>query len=184
MTPWKIEENLERIIYTKEDIQKRVRELAEDISNDYRDKDLVLVGILKGGVIFLSDLCRNIEIPHSYDMVGASSYGASTVSSGYVRITKDVDLDLKDKDVLLIEDIYDTGNTLHVIRELLEVHSPNSINICAFLYKDKNRPVPEMDIKYIGFHIPDVFVVGYGLDFNEKYRNLNCIGVLKKSVYS
>ena len=177
-------EDLEYIILTQEQIQKRILEIGGEISRDYVNKALVLIGILKGGVIFLSDLTRNIPIPHSYDMVGASSYGSGTASSGHVIITKDVEISLKDKSVLLIEDIYDTGNTLNVVKELLDVHSPESIEICAFLWKEKKNRTFEIPIKYIGFKIPDVFVVGYGLDFNEKYRNLPCVGVLKREFYS
>jgi hypoxanthine phosphoribosyltransferase len=176
--------DLEHIILTEDKIQKRVSELADEISEDYRDRDLVLISILKGGVIFLADLTRKIKIPHSFDLVGASSYGSGTRSSGHVILTKDVDLPLKGKDVILIEDIYDTGSTLKVVRELLEVHSPSSIEICAFLWKHKKNRIYELPIKYKGFEIEDSFVVGYGLDFNEKYRNLPCIGVLKKEFYS
>jgi len=175
--------DLENVLFTEEQIREKVKELADAISNDYRNRDLVLVGVLKGGVIFLSDLCRMIPIPHSFDMVAASSYGSETSSSGHVIITKDVELPLKGKDVLLIEDIYDTGNTLRVVKELIEVHSPRSLEICSLLWKEKSSRTDIIPIKYVGFRVPDVFVVGYGLDFNEKYRNLACIGVLKKELY-
>ncbi len=168
---------LERILITEEEIQARVAELASRITQDYKDKNLGLIGILKGGVVFLADLTRQIPIPHSYDLVGASSYGSSSTSSGKVIITRDAEIPLSDKDILIIEDIYDTGNTLKVVRDLIEAHSPRSMEICALLWKEKKRAF-DIPIRYIGFKIPDVFVVGYGLDFNERYRNLGYIGVL------
>ena len=177
-------EDLEYIILSEDEIQKRVSELARDISRDYKSKDLSLIGILKGGIVFLADLTRKITISHSYDMVGASSYGSGASSSGKVIITKDVDIPLKGKDILLIEDIYDTGTTLKVVKELLDVHSPRSIEICALLWKKKKKRYYDIPVKYVGFEVPDVFVVGYGLDFNQRYRNLPCIGVLKKEFYT
>lgn len=176
--------DLEYVLFSEEKIRKRVQEMGKEITADYRGKELVLISILKGGVIFLSDLSRNIDIPHSYDMIGASSYGGGTESSGHVIITKDVEISLENKHVLLIEDIYDTGTTLKVIHELLDVHSPASVEVCAFLWKEKSRRFYNIETKYVGFKIPDIFVVGYGLDFNEKYRNLRCIGVLKKEIYT
>lgn len=178
-----LQDDLEYVILTEEQIRKRIAEMAREIERDYAGKELVLVSILKGGVIFLADLTREISIPHSYDMVGASSYGSQMSSSGQVTITKDVTVLLKNKYVLLVEDIYDTGATLKVVKDLLEVHSPRSVEICALLWKEKKKRHHEVSIKYVGFKIPDVFVVGYGLDYNEKYRNLRCIGVLKKEIY-
>ncbi|MBN1902790.1 hypoxanthine phosphoribosyltransferase [Candidatus Sumerlaeota bacterium] len=176
-------DDLEYILLSEQDIQKRVTEIAAEIDRDYTGKDLVLVCILKGGIIFLSDLTRQITIPHAFDMVGAESYGASTTSSGHVIITKDVQMPLVGRDILLIEDIYDTGSTLKVVRELLQVHTPRSVEVCALLWKEKKDRTHQVPVKYVGFKIPDVFVVGYGLDFNEKYRNLRSIGVLKKEIY-
>jgi len=175
---------LEYVLISEEDIQKRVEELASRINRDYKGKDLVLICILKGGVMFLSDLTRKISLPHSFDMVGAESYGSQVVSSGHVMITKDVDISLENKDVLLIEDIYDSGRTLKVVKDLIQVHSPASLHICALLWKEKEKRAHNVPIKYIGFKIPDLFVVGYGLDFNEKFRNLPCIGILKKALYT
>jgi hypoxanthine phosphoribosyltransferase len=175
--------DLERVLITREQVKQRVEEMAREIERDYRGRDLVLVCILKGGIIFLSDLTRQITIPHTYDTVGAMSYGQSTSSSGHVIITKDINVDIKGKDVLLIEDIYDTGRTMRVVKDLLAVHAPRSVEVCAFVYKDKKHEF-ELPVKYIGFHIPDVFVVGYGLDYAERYRNLDCIGVLRKDIYS
>jgi len=173
---------LERVLLTREQIEGRVKELAAEISRDYAGKDLVLISVLKGGVIFLADLTRLLTILHSYDLVGASSYLGKTKSSGEVRLTKDVDLEIKNKHVLLIEDIYDSGATLVFLKDILQVHSPASIEVCSFLDKEKKHK-HHVKVRYVGFHIPDVFVVGYGLDFQELYRNLDCIGVLKPEIY-
>ena len=174
--------DLEKVLIDQEALQARVVELGQQISCDYAGKDLVLVSVLKGGIIFLADLSRAITVPHAYELVGASSYKGGTSPTPHVRITKDVDENLQDKHILLIEDIYDTGNTLHVVHELLGLHRPASIGVCALLWKDKPGR-PDLEIKYRGFEIDDVFVVGYGLDYKEKYRNLNCIGVLKPEIY-
>lgn len=175
--------DLETVLLTKEEIEQRVTELAQEISKDYKDKNLVLVAVLRGGIIFMADLTRKLTIHHSYDVVGASSYGKSTVSSGQVTITKDVDVDISHRDVLLIEDIYDTGRTMKAVCDLISLHAPRTLEICTFLYKEKTRPF-DFPVKYIGFRIADEFVVGYGLDYDEHYRNLECIGVLRKHVYS
>ncbi len=179
-----IHPDIEEVLLTEEVIQEKVKEIADKISADYKSDELILVSILKGGMIFLADLSRSLSIDHSFDMVGAMSYGAATTSSGNVIITKDIDLDIEGKDVLLVEDIYDTGRTLKAVSDLLYLHSPRSIYVCVLLQKEKDNRAVEIPIKYTGFTIPDVFVVGYGLDFAEKYRNLNYIGVLKESVYS
>jgi len=176
-------DDIEEVLYTREEISERVRKIGEKISRDYQGKPLVLVGILRGALIFLSDLTRNVTIEHSFDMVGASSYGASTSSSGRVQITKDVEVNLRDKHVVIIEDIYDSGRTLAAIRDLLRVHHPASIEVAALLYKKVKKRITEVDIKYVGFEITDKFVVGYGLDYSEVYRNLPYIGVLKRRVY-
>ncbi|HOE62615.1 MAG TPA: hypoxanthine phosphoribosyltransferase [Candidatus Sumerlaeota bacterium] len=179
-----LQNDLQETLFTEEQILRRIQELAREIEKNYKGKNLVLVSILKGGVVFLADLTREVRIPHAYDLVGASSYGAQIYSTGQVIITKDVTVPLKGKHVLLIEDIYDSGTTLKVVKDLLDVHSPASVEICALLWKEKKKRRHEIPIKYIGFKIPDVFVVGYGLDYNEKYRNLRCIGVLKPEIYS
>lgn len=183
----RISKNLDRdiveVLFTEEQILKRVRALGRQITRDYRGRELVLVGILRGALTFLSDLSRSITIPHSFDMVGASSYGTSTASSGRVQITKDVEVDLRGKDVLIIEDIYDSGRTLAAIRDLLRVHHPDSITMATLLHKKVERRAAELDIKYVGFSLDDRFVVGYGLDFAEYYRNLPYIGVLSPRVY-
>lgn len=175
--------DLERILFSREQIATRVREIASRISEDYQGKNLVLIGILKGGILFLSDLSRELGIPHEFDLVGAESYKGGTQPTPEVRITKDIDLSIEGKHVVLVEDIYDTGNTLRVLREMLKIYRPASIEICAFLAKQKDRKQP-IGIKYIGFDIDDVFVVGYGLDYKERYRNLQCIGVLHPAMYS
>lgn len=170
--------DLERILVTSEEIQERVRQIARQISVDYNNKDLILIGVLKGSIIFLSDLIRNITIKHTVDLIGTSSYGSEMVSSYNVKITKDVNGSIFKKDVLLVEDIYDTGQTINAIIGLLTLHNPASLEVCALLDKNKKDKI-SIPIKYTGFKIPDVFVVGYGLDYNEYYRNLDCIGVLK-----
>ncbi|MEO8376690.1 MAG: hypoxanthine phosphoribosyltransferase [Candidatus Sumerlaeota bacterium] len=178
-----LDDDIEEVLLSREDIAKRVGEIGKAIENDYRGKPLALVGILRGGLVFLSDLTRAISIPHSFDMVGASSYGTSTTSSGRVQITKDVEVDLRGKHVIICEDIYDSGRTLAAIRELLRVHHPAGVEVAAFLYKKVAKRVAEVDVKYRGYEIDDKFVVGYGLDYAEMYRNLPYVGVLKRSVY-
>lgn len=176
-------DDLESILISEEQLQKRLDQLARQITKDYTGRKLVLVGVLRGCLPFLADLTKRIPIPHSYDLVGASSYGASTTSSGRVLITKDIDVDIAGADVLITEDIYDTGNTLAKIRDLIMLHKPASVEVCALLWKEKKDRKREVPIKYVGFEIPDEFVVGYGLDFNEIYRNLPCIGVLRSEIY-
>ncbi len=179
-----LDQHLVRVLYTREQIQQRVAALGAQITEDYKDRQLVLVGILRGAMVFLSDLSRAIHLPHSWDMCGAASYGQGTISSGHVQITKDVEVDLRDKDVIIIEDIYDSGRTLRAICDLLRVHQPATIEVCAFLYKHKKNRINEVAIKYVGFELPDEFVVGYGLDYNEYYRNLECIGILDPKIYT
>jgi len=175
-------QDLEQVLLTEAQIARRVAQLGEEISCDYEGRDLVLVSILKGGVIFLADLIRRIIIPHQIELVGASSYKGGTVPTPGVRITKDVDQNLSGRDVLLVEDIYDTGGTLHVIHDLLNLHRPASLEVCALLRKRKQH-LQRLNVKYLGFEIEDAFVVGYGLDYKEHYRNLPCIGVLRPELY-
>lgn len=175
--------DLESVLIDEAALSKRCAELGEEISRDYAGRDLVLISILKGGIFFLADISRQISVPHQLELVGASSYKGGTVQAAGVRITKDVEQNLRGRDVLLIEDIYDTGNTLHVVYELLQIHRPNSIEICSLLRKHKPH-AQRLAVKYLGFDIEDVFVVGYGLDYKEIYRNLPCIGVLKPELYS
>lgn len=177
-------DHLSRVLFTPEQIHERIQELGQQITEDYKDRQLVMVGILRGALVFLSDLSRSVTLPHSWDMCGASSYGSSTSSSGHVQITKDVEINLRDKDVIVVEDIYDSGRTLRAICDLLRVHQPATIEVSALLYKHKPQRANEVSIKYVGFEIEDEFVVGYGLDFNEHYRNLDCIGILDPKIYS
>ena len=170
--------DLAEILLTKEEIEKKVAELGEKISEDYKDKNLLLVGILKGCVVFMSDLMKHITIPARIDFMSVSSYGAGVKSSGVVKIIKDLDNPIQGYDVLIVEDILDSGLTLHYIIDLLKSRNPNSIRICTLLDKPYSRKV-EVKTDYCGFEIPDKFVIGYGLDYAEKYRNLPFVGVLK-----
>ncbi|SHG38054.1 hypoxanthine phosphoribosyltransferase [Thermosyntropha lipolytica DSM 11003] len=170
------------ILYDKETIRSKVKELAEQISRDYEGKDLLLVGILKGAFVFMADLIREIDIPVELDFMDVSSYGMSTVSSGEVRILKDLDYSIKDRDVLVVEDIIDTGLTLKYIKELLLKREPRSVKTCCLLDKPERRKV-DINADYVGFVIPDEFIVGYGIDYAEKYRNIPEICILKPSVY-
>jgi hypoxanthine phosphoribosyltransferase len=175
--------DLSSILISQEQLYARVAELGEEISRDYDGLDPVLVSVLKGGVVFLADLMRCITIPHQIELVGASSYKGGTVPTPSVRVTKDVDLSLANRHVLLVEDIYDTGDTLHVAYDLLNLHRPASLEICSLLVKKKPQ-AQRLAVKYLGFEIEDQFVVGYGLDYKERYRNLPCIGVLSPEIYS
>ena len=175
-------EDIEEVLIPAADLSRRVAELGREVAADYRDKELVLVGILKGAVMFLVDLARELRLPLEIDFMAISSYGASTESSGIVRILKDLDESPADKHVLVVEDIVDTGLTLQYILRNLATRRPASVRVCGLLVKRKARPV-EVPCDYVGFRIPDRFVVGYGLDYAERYRNLPYIGVLKRSVY-
>ena len=173
--------DLKEILFAEADIQSRIRELAAEIERDYAGKNLLLIGILKGAIIFLSDLSRSISMHHELDLVGASSY-SGTQSTGQVRITMDIEISLHNRDVLLIEDIYDTGRTLNKLYKMIELREPNSVEICCLLEKPEMH-MTDVAVKYVGFKIPNVFVVGYGLDYEERYRNLRDIGILKESIY-
>jgi hypoxanthine phosphoribosyltransferase len=175
-------EDIAETLLSKETISEKVAELGASISSDYKDKNLLLVGILKGSVVFMSDLMREITIPARIDFMSVSSYGAGVKSSGVVKIVKDLDIPLQGYDVLIVEDILDSGLTLHYIIEILKSRNPRSIKICTLLDKPYSRKA-EVKTDYHGFDIPDKFVVGYGLDFAEKYRNLPFVGVLKPEVY-
>jgi len=177
-----MDKDIQKILITEEEIKKRVRELAEDISKEYKEMFPHLVCILKGATVFLTDLIREMNIYLSLDYLGISSYGASTKSSGIIKITKDLDHSIEDRNVLIVEDIVDTGLTLTYLREILSARKPLSLKSCALLNKKIRRKI-EVPVEYYGFEIPDEFVVGYGLDFNEKYRNLPYISVLKTEIY-
>ncbi len=175
-------EAVEKILISEEEIRKRIGELSEKISRDYEGKDLLCIGILKGSVVFLSDIIRNISIPLSIDFMTVSSYGNSTETCGELKIKKDLDADIKGKNVLIIEDIIDSGVTLSKLVELLKAREPESVEICALLNKPERRTA-NVDAKYIGFDIPNEFIIGYGLDYAEKYRELPFVGVLKREIY-
>ena len=164
-------------------METKIRELAAQITEDFSDKDVVFIGVLKGAFIFLADLVKHVNLDCAIDFVGVSSYGNTTESSGQIKITKELTLDMKDKDVIIVEDILDSGNTLKFLKEYLQERGPASIKICTLLDKRERRKV-EIEADYVGFTCPDVFVVGYGLDYAEKYRNLNYIGELKREVWS
>jgi hypoxanthine phosphoribosyltransferase len=175
-------EDLQTILYDQAAISQKVHELGREIAADYHGKQPVLIGILKGAVPFIADLMRAIELPLVYDLMAVSSYGASTRSSGTVRIIKDIDISIEDRDVIVVEDIIDTGLTLQYLMANLESRKPRSLRICTLLDKPSRRKV-KIQADYNGFTIPDAFVVGYGLDYAEKYRNLPYIGSLKAEIY-
>jgi hypoxanthine phosphoribosyltransferase len=175
-------DDVAEILINEKQIRQRTRELAQEISRDYEGKDLLLVCVLKGGIVFLVDLMRELTIPHSIDFMATSSYGASTESSGVVRILKDLDKPIEGQNVLIVEDIIDTGHTLDYLTRILQERAPASLHICTLLNKQERREV-DIPIDYVGFNIPNKFVIGYGLDFGELYRNLPFVGVLKPEIY-
>lgn len=168
------------VMISTEEIQQRISELAERINADYahRDKDLVLIGLLRGSVIFMADLCRKIEKLHELDFMTVSSYGNATTSSRDVKVLKDLDGDICGKDILVVEDIIDSGNTLSKVIEILKTRDPASIELCTLISKPSRREV-DISVRYIGFEIPDAFIVGYGLDYAQKYRHLPFIGLVQ-----
>ncbi len=177
-----LSDDVAEILITEEQIRQRTRELAGEISRDYAGQDLHLICVLKGGVVFLVDLMRELSIPHSIDFMATSSYGVSTKSSGVVRILKDLDKPIEGRNVLIVEDIIDTGYTLNYLTRILREREPASLRVCTLLNKQERRQV-DIVVDYIGFNIPNKFVIGYGLDFDEHYRNLPFIGVLKPELY-
>ncbi len=178
-----MKEDILKILITEQEIAARVQELGERISEDYRDKNLLLISVLKGSVAFMADLMRAIDVNARIDFMSVSSYGAGTRSSGVVKIVKDLDMPIAGFDVLIVEDILDSGMTLSYISELLLARDPASIRICTLLDKPERRKA-NIVADYIGFEVPDEFVVGYGLDYDERYRNLPYVGILKPEVYS
>lgn len=176
-------DDIESIVISDEVLQARIGELARAVNEDYAGKDLLLVGILKGAIVFMVDLARKLDRPLDIDFMAISSYGNSTESSGIVRILKDLEEPITGRHVLIVEDIIDTGLTLRYLMEHLQRRGPASLEVCALLDKAKARQ-KVIEPKYLGFELPDRFVVGYGLDYAQKYRNLPYIGVLKPSVYS
>src|SRR5436309_3744167 len=175
-------DDLEEILLDEDQIQRRLGELAGEVQRDYTGSDLMLVGVLTGSVVFIADLLRRLPMQLRLDYIGVSSYHGATRSTGELIVTKALRLDVRGRDVLVADDILDTGLTLVKIREMIQVHQPRSLKFAVFLEKD----VPHKEdfrADYVGFHIPNKFVVGYGLDYRERYRNLPCVGTLKRSVY-
>ena len=167
-----------RVLVEEEEVDRRIRELGEKISKDYEGKKLHLICVLKGGVFFMCELAKRITVPVSMDFMSVSSYGDGTSSSGVVKIAKDLDETLEGKDVLIVEDIIDSGSTLSYLIEILKKRGPKSLRLCTLLDKPERR-VKDVKVDYVGFNIPDEFVVGYGLDYAQKYRNLPYIGVVE-----
>ncbi len=174
--------DVEKVLFDEEQIAKIVENIGRQISEDYKGKNLLLVSVLKGSLIFMADLMRQITVPCAIDFLSVSSYGSGTSTSGEVRILKDLDASLEGKDVLVVEDILDSGVTLSYLLKNLSARKPNSIRLCTFLDKPERRRV-QVKADYIGASVPDEFIVGYGLDYAELYRNLPYVGVLKPSVY-
>jgi hypoxanthine phosphoribosyltransferase len=172
-----LEHAVTEVLIDRDVLQQRIQELGEQISTDYAGRDLLLIGVLKGAVFFMADLMRNLTIPCEIDFMAISSYGDSTDSSGVVRILKDLDINIEGRDVLIVEDIIDSGLTLSYLMRNLEAREPASLEICSLLTKPERREA-EVPVRYIGFEIPNRFVIGYGLDFAERYRNLPYVGIL------
>ncbi len=179
----KIENDIERVIVDEKTLQEKIKELAARVDKDYENRDLLLIGVLKGAVMAVADLSRALQRHVDMDWMAVSSYGSGTKSSGVVRILKDLDRDITGRNVLIVEDIVDSGLTLSWLKSNLESRGAGSVEILSILRKPESAKV-EVNVKYVGFDIPPDFVVGYGLDFDEKYRNLPFIGVLAKHMYS
>jgi len=177
MSQTEVEQGVAEILIDEDELQRRIAELGDEISADYHGRDLLLLGVLKGAVFFMSDLMRRLTIPCEIDFMAISSYGASTDSSGVVRILKDLDINIEGRHVLVVEDIIDSGLTLSYLMRMLESREPASLEICALLTKPERREI-DVDVRYTGFEIPNRFVIGYGLDFAERYRNLPYVAVL------
>ncbi len=177
-----MKEDIEKILYSAEEIRERVKIVGKEISKDYKDKFPLLICILRGAFMFLADLVREIEIPMSVDFMAISSYGGKTESTGQVKILKDLDTPIKGRHVIIVEDIVDTGLTMDAVTRLLGTRHPASLKIATLLDKVDRRKIP-VKVDYYGFKVPNAFVVGYGLDYEEKYRNLPFIGILKEKIY-
>lgn len=175
-------QDIQEVIYSAEDLQAKIKELGSAISRDYAGKEVLMIGVLRGAVIFMADLARVIDIPVAIDFMAVSSYGAATSTSGVVRIIKDLDESVEGRHVLVVEDIIDSGLTLNYLLDIIKSRNPASIRLCTLFSKPERRKV-EVQVDYTGFTIPDAFVVGYGLDYAEKYRNLPFVGILKPEVY-
>jgi hypoxanthine phosphoribosyltransferase len=177
LTQTELERGVEQVLIDEERLQARIAELGEEVSADYAGRDLLLVGVLKGAVFFMADLMRRLTVPCEIDFMAISSYGAATDSSGVVRILKDLDLSIEGRHVLIVEDIIDSGLTLSYLVRTLQAREPASLEICALMTKPARREM-DVDVRYVGFEIPNRFVIGYGLDFAERYRNLRYVAVL------
>jgi hypoxanthine phosphoribosyltransferase len=177
MSQTELELGVEEILIDADRLQRRIAELGDELSSDYRGRDLLLVGVLKGAVFFMADLMRRLTVPCEIDFMAISSYGAATDSSGVVRILKDLDINIEGRHVLVVEDIIDSGLTLSYLVRNLEAREPASLEVCALLTKPERREI-DVDVRYTGFEIPNRFVIGYGLDFAERYRNLPYVAVL------
>ena len=177
------ENDIEEVLISEEEIQRKLAELGERITADYAGKELLLVGVLKGAFVVMADLARSIRLPLEFDFMAVSSYGAATQTSGVVRILKDLDHEIEGRHVLIVEDIVDSGLTLSYLLKNLRTRHPASIEVCALMQKTDVQQVP-LDIKYKAFEIPSVFVVGYGLDYGERFRNLPFVGTLRPEVYA
>jgi hypoxanthine phosphoribosyltransferase len=176
------EQDIERVLITTDELQSRIAEVGQQLTADYAGRDLLLVGVLKGAFVFMADLSRHIHLPLEFDFMAVSSYGAATQTSGVVRILKDLDHEIEGRDVLVVEDIVDSGLTLSYLLKNLRTRRPASLEVCALMQKSEVQQVP-LDIKYRLFEIPPLFVVGYGLDYAERFRNMPFIGTLKPEVY-
>lgn len=172
-----------KVIVSEDELQEKIKELGKQITNDYKGKNLLLVSVLKGSVVFMADLMRAIDLKCRIDFMSVSSYGSGVKTSGTVKIIKDLDIDIRGYDLLIVEDILDSGMTLSYIKKILMDREPRSIRICTLLDKPERRQVEDIKADYKGFIIPDEFVVGYGLDYDEMYRNISYIGALKPEVY-
>ncbi len=174
---------VKEVLCTEQQLQEKIAELGAAITKDYQGKDLLMVSILKGSVMVMADLMRAVDLPMQIDFMNVSSYGAGTETKGSVKILKDLDVDIKGKNLLIVEDILDSGVTLHNLMNMLQQRNPASIEICALFSKPSRRKV-DVKAKYIGYEIPDAFIVGYGLDYDEEFRNLPYVGILKEEIYS
>ncbi|EKB54980.1 hypoxanthine phosphoribosyltransferase [Facklamia hominis] len=179
-----LEKDIERVLVTEEELAEAVKRLGEAITRDYQGKEVLVVGILRGASLFMADVIRQIDCYLEIDFMDVSSYGTATESSGEVKIIKDLDTSVEGKHVLIVEDIIDTGRTLQYLINLLKVRKAASIKICSLLDKPSRRIMTDVIVDYVGVKVPNEFVVGYGLDYEQKYRNLPYIGVLKESIYS
>ncbi len=177
-----LEQDIQEILFSEEQLKERVQAIARQIEADYEGREVMLISVLRGSFVFMADLCRALKLPCTMDFMSVSSYGSGTSSSGQVQITKDLSEDITGRHVIVLEDILDSGNTLSYLLNILEPRHPASVRLCALLDKPDRRVKP-VELHYCGFTIPDAFVVGYGLDYDQHYRNLPYIGILKPEVY-